>query len=339
MVTMLDVARSAGVSKATVSRVLNGRNVVADAVRERVLQAIAETGYRPNLLARQMATQKTSLIGLVMSSELYDGPWFASMMSGAATRINQSQHQLIFADSKYSADEEREAIDYLLRMRCAGVVIYPEYLSVDELDRLAASSPVPVCVLNRRLPRHPANSVWIDHAHAGQAMMAYLLEQGHRQIAFIAGKAHSWSNGFREAAWRRALVQHGVDPDARRAQGDWTMDSGYRAMQQLLAEPTPFSAVLAANDDMAAGALRALAEAGLQVPADLSVAGFDDAKMGRYLTPALTTLHVPVVEMVEQAIAQLLGEAEAGQAALRGALVVRESVGPPGRGGHPSAHR
>lgn len=327
MVTMQDVADCAGVSKATVSRVLNGKNVVGDALKARVNRAIEETGYRPNLLARQMATQKTSFIGVVMSSTLYDGPYFAAMMSGAASFINQHNRQLIFADSKFSVREEREAIDFLIRLRCEGVVVYPEYLSEQELDDMIESSPVPLFILNRRLERHPRNGIWIDHYHAASEMMDFLIAQGHRRIAFISGKTDSWSNRNRQAAWHDALERHGISYSTTWvAHGDWSLESGYQAMRTLLDSAISVSAILAANDDMALGAIKALMQAAISVPGDISVAGFDNARIGNYVTPSLTTMEIPVVDMVHQAIGRILNNDSTNDREIVGKLILRESV-------------
>ncbi len=329
MVTMQDVANCAGVSKATVSRVLNGKDLVRADLKARVEKAIEETGYRPNLLAQQMAMQKTSFIGFAMSSELYDGPYFASMMSGAATFINQHNHQLIFADSKYSALQEREAIDFLIRMRCAGVVVYPEYLSDQALDEMVESSQVPLYILNRELTRNPQNSVWVDHARAAVEMVDYLLAQGHREIAFISGKTGSRSGSCRLAAWRDGMQRHGAAPDETLLRhGDWSMESGYRATRELLEQSVAFSAILAANDDMALGAIKALTEAGIRVPERVSVAGFDNSRIGNYVSPALTTMEIPVVQMVQAAIGHILGDTSCENSPLSTRLVIRESVAP-----------
>lgn len=329
MVTMQDVANCAGVSKATVSRVLNGKDLVRADLKARVEEAIAQTGYRPNLLAQQMAMQKTSFIGFAMSSELYDGPYFASMMFGAATFINQHNHQLIFADSKFSAEQEREAIDFLMRMRCAGVVVYPEYLTNSALEEMVENASVPLYIINRQLEQHPQHGVWVDHARAAREMVDYLFAQGHREIAFIGGKAGSRSGACRESAWREGMQRHGSVPDeALLCHGDWSMESGYRAARELLARPVAFSAILAANDDMALGAIKALTESGIAVPQRVSVAGFDNSRMGNYVSPSLTTMEIPVVQMVQTAIGRILGENPGDKDALCTRLVVRESVAP-----------
>ena len=136
MTTMLEVAKRAGVSKATVSRVLSGNGYVSQETKDRVFQAIEESGYRPNLLARNLATKRTQTLGLVVTNTLYHGVYFSELLFHAARMTEEKGRQLILADGKHSADEEREAIQYLLDMRCDAVIIYPRFLSVEEMDEI-----------------------------------------------------------------------------------------------------------------------------------------------------------------------------------------------------------
>lgn len=329
MVTMLDVARCAGVSKSTVSRVLNGKDVVREEVKALVYKAIAETGYRPNLLAQQLATKKSSLIGLVITNAVYNGPFFSTLVYNAAKFCEAHDHRLIFADGKQSDEEEMNAIDFLVRMKCAGVMVYARHIPAPQLAKIISESPVPIIVLNQQLAASPDHAVFIDHYRGSEIMMDYLQAQGHRRIAYIRGKMPSPSNMARQQAWQDKLAASGVDDsDALLAQGDWSMESGYRAAQALLAGGQRFSAVLAANDDMALGAIKALKEQGLAVPEAMSVAGFDNANVGRFFTPALTTLDIPIEQMIQTAVERILNtNNDPACTALCGTLVVRESVG------------
>ncbi|HCW45940.1 LacI family DNA-binding transcriptional regulator [Mixta calida] len=329
MVTMLDVARCAGVSKSTVSRVLNGKDVVREEVKALVYKAIEETGYRPNLLAQQLATKKSSMIGLVMTNAVYNGPFFSTLVYNAAKFCEAHNHRLIFADGKQSAEEEMNAIDFLVRMKCAGVMVYARHIPAPQLAKIISESPVPIMALNQRLSALPDNAVFIDHYRGSEIMMDYLQAQGHRRIAYIRGNMLSPSNTARQQAWQDKLNALGVkDTDALLAQGDWSMESGYRAAQALFAQGRTFSAILAANDDMALGAIKALKDQGLAVPEDVSVAGFDNAKVGRFVSPALTTLDIPIEHMIQNAVERILSiKNDPARAALCGTLVVRESVG------------
>ncbi|WGY48718.1 LacI family DNA-binding transcriptional regulator [Vibrio sp. ABG19] len=325
MVTMQDVARRAGVSKSTVSRVLNGKNIVRPEVTQAVFKAIEETGYRPNLLARQLATQKTHFIGFVMTNALYNGPYFSSLVYHAAAFSEQHGHQLVLADGKHSAEDERNAINFLLDMKCAGIVVYPKYLSDRALTEIIQATPTPITVLNRSLEPY---SVTTDHYHSAVMMMEHILQQGHRRIAFIRGSNGSVTGEIRYQAYCDQLAQHGLTPDPQLiVQGNWTPESGYHAAQQLIARKTDFSAVLSGNDDMALGAMKALMELGYTIPQDISIAGFDNIKMGKFVTPSLTSVSVPLEQMIQKGILLALGEKESANAlSLAGELKIRDSI-------------
>lgn len=336
MVTILDVARRAGVSKATVSRALNGKVFVSDDVRARIDKAIEETGYRPNLLARKLATRESNSVGLVITNRLYNGPFFSAMIYQAATLSEAHQRQLILADGKNSSQHERDAITFLMQLRCDAIMIYPKYLSVEELDAIIDQSSVPVVAINRELKRHRARSVFVDHHACSVQMTRYLLEQGHRRIAFITGAPGSPTGERRLAGYLDAQAGAGITPDAALVvPGSWTTESGYEAGRALLAAGISFTCVLAANDDMAIGAAKAFSEAGLRLPDEVSLAGFDDSIIGRYATPALTTMHIPMDEMIGDAV-QILLSPEDRSATPRppyaGTLIIRESVAPPRQG-------
>ncbi|ANR80311.1 transcriptional regulator [Kosakonia sacchari] len=327
MVTILDVARLAGVSKATVSRALNGKVFVREEVKARIMQAIAETGYRPNQLARNLANNKTNSVGLVITNGLYNGPFFSSMIYHAATNSELHSRQLVLADGKHSAQEERDAIDLLLSLRCEAIMIYPKYLSVAELDEIIERNPTPIVVINRELTRHRNQCVFVDHQQSCETMMDYLLAQGHTRIAFVAGSDASPTGESRLAGYRKALRNAGIEPDPQLlVRGSWSTDSGYEAGRELLARNVPFTCVLAGNDDMAIGVAKACYEAGLRLPQDVSLAGFDDSVIGKYYNPSLTTIHVPMEEMIRNAIEMVLLPEAAAICAHRGELVCRESV-------------
>ncbi|QAR45085.1 LacI family transcriptional regulator [Kosakonia cowanii] len=327
MVTILDVARLAGVSKATVSRALNGKVFVREEVKARIMQAIDETGYKPNQLARNLANNKTNSVGLVITNGLYNGPFFSSMIYHAATDSEMHGRQLVLADGKHSVQEERDAIDLLLSLRCEAILIYPKYLTVDELDEIIDTSETPIVVINRELTRNRSQCVFVDHQQSSERMLAYLLAQGHTRIAFVAGSEGSPTGDSRLAGYHQALRNAGIEPDPQLlVRGSWSTDSGYAAGRELLARNVPFSCVLAGNDDMAIGVAKACQEAGLRLPEDVSLAGFDDSVIGKYYNPALTTLHVPMDEMIRHAVAILLLPDETPPRAHQGELVCRESV-------------
>lgn len=328
MVTMLDVANRAGVSKSTVSRVLNGKNIVRPDVAKKVFDAIQETGYRPNLLAQQLATKKTNFIGFVITNELFNGPYFSSLMYHAASYSEKSNHQLVITDGKHSAEDERKAINFLLDMKCAGIIIYPQCLSESEIAQIIESTDTPILMLNREMPSSPEHAITTDHYQSACVMMEHIIEQGHQQIAVIRGKSGSSTDVQRFAAYRDTLLKHKIAYDELRVvQGDWTMESGYTSAQELLANDVAFTAVVSENDDMAIGAMKAFLEKGYKLPQDISIVGFDNSKVGEFLTPSLTSVSVPLEQMTQKAILKIVGDSEQADAIdTTGSLVIRDSV-------------
>ncbi|MBJ2148663.1 LacI family DNA-binding transcriptional regulator [Vibrio sp. IB15] len=328
MVTMLDVANRAGVSKSTVSRVLNGKNIVRPDVAKKVFDAIQETGYRPNLLAQQLATKKTNFIGFVITNELFNGPYFSSLMYYAASYSEKSNHQLVITDGKHSAEDERKAINFLLDMKCAGIIIYPQCLSESKIAQSIESTDTPILVLNREMPSKPEHAITTDHYRSACLMVEHIIEQGHTEIAVIRGKAGSSTDEQRYQAYQDVLTKHGIELNQSNvAQGNWTMESGYRAAQSLVERKASFTAILSENDDMAIGAIKALTELGYSLPQDISIVGFDNSKVGEFLTPSLTSVSVPLEQMTQKAILQIVGDSEHADAIdTTGSLVIRDSV-------------
>lgn len=331
MTTMLEVAKLAGVSKATVSRVLSGKGYVGAAARERVFKAIEESGYRPNLLARQLATQQSQTIGLVMTNTLYNGSYFSELLSHAAQLTEEHGRQLLLADGKHSAAEEREAIEFLLDLRCDAVIIYPRFLSADELDAIVMNHRQPIMVLNRRLRKNVSHCIYADHRAASLAAVEQLIALGHRDIAFITGAPGSPTAVERLSGYKDALAKHAIAlNDALVVEGKWTPESGADAASTLLARGATFSALVASNDNMAIGAIRRLHDAGLRLPEQVSVTGFDDIPTAPYTMPSLSSVKLPITGMVKETINKLLfmldgGEFSAG-GAFTGELILRESV-------------
>ncbi len=331
MTTMQEVAKLAGVSKATVSRVLSGKGYVGKAARERVFKAIEESGYRPNLLARQLATQQSQTIGLVMTNTLYNGSYFSELLAQAAHMAEDHGRQLLLADGKHSAAQEREAIEFLLDLRCDALVIYPRFLSADELDEIVMSHRQPIMVLNRRLRKNVSHCIFADHRAASQAAVEQLIRRGHRDIAFITGAQGSPTAIERLSGYKDALAKQAIAlNDALIVEGKWTPESGAEAVTQLLDNGASFSALVASNDNMATGAIKRLHDAGFALPEQVSVIGFDDIPVAPFTVPSLSSVKVPVSDMVKDTINKLLfmldGGAFNASSAFTGELILRESV-------------
>jgi len=331
MTTMLEVAKRAGVSKATVSRVLSGNGYVGQETKDRVFKAIEESGYRPNLLARNLAAKRTQTLGLVVTNTLYHGVYFSELLFHAARMTEEKGRQLILADGKHSADEEREAIQYLLDMRCDAIIIYPRFLSVDEMDEIVEKQEQPIMVLNRRLRKNSSHCVWSDHKASCQDAVSQLIEMGHRDIAFITGSLDSPTGIERLSGYREALAQHGIPlRDELLVEGKWTPESGAAGVVTLLARKETFTALVASNDDMAIGALKQLHNSGIASPGEVSVIGFDDVSIAPYTVPSLSSVRIPVTEMIKETISRLIFMLDGGeftsQQAFPGELILRDSV-------------
>lgn len=328
---MTDVARLAGVSHQTVSRVLNGHPNVREQTRLRVRAAIAELGYRPNRAARTLATGRSQVIGVVaLSSTLY-GP--ASMLSAFEQAANGSGFA-VSVGSVRTLDRRSiaDAVGRHLDQRVAGVVVIAPVVSANEaLDGLPPD--VPLVTIDGDPERHGA-LVTVDQEVGGFAATNCLLEAGHRTVWHVTGPADWFDSAGRVQGWRRALIEAGAEMPPL-IPADWTAASGYRA-GQVLARMSEVTAVFAANDHLALGILCALSERGRRVPADISVVGFDDVPEAAFLIPPLTTVRPDFGAVARESLALLLRQIESGETTqerrtIVPALVTRDSVAPPRR--------
>ncbi|MEQ9947605.1 LacI family DNA-binding transcriptional regulator [Pectobacterium aroidearum] len=313
MSTMQEVAKKAGVSKATVSRVLSGKGYTSEETKALVYQAIEETGYRPNLLARNLATSKSACIGLVVTNTLYNGSYFNELLSQAAKKLEDNGRQLILVDGKHSADEERAAIQFLLGLRCDAIIIYPRFLSVDEMDDIIEKHKQPIMVVNRKLRKHQSHCICCDHKGSSYNATQHLIARGHREIAFITGSLDSPTAIERLSGYKEALTAANIAVrDELIVKGKWTPRCGSLAITTLRDNRVSFSAVLASNDDMAIGAIKALDDAGIAVPHDVSVVGFDDIPTAPFLKPSLSSVKDPVSDMINEVINRLIAMLDGG---------------------------
>jgi DNA-binding LacI/PurR family transcriptional regulator len=329
MVTMLDVAIRAGVSKATVSRVLNGTGQVKKSTHEEVYKAMDELGYRPNFLAQSLANKRSNSIGLVVSN--FDGPYFGRLLRQAAKLIEASGKHLIVTDGHDTPEDELQAVRLLADRRCDAIILYTRFMSETALMELVDNLPVPVMVINRDLPQARERCVFFEQQQAAFSAVDYLIQQGHHEIACITGPIATPTAQARLAGYQQALEHHQLKFDeALVAYGDSSVAGGYQSCRNLLASNASFSALFSNNDDMAIGAMKALNEVGKHLPQDVSLFGFDDEPSAAYLQPALSTVYLPIDTMIETAIAQAFrlinGEEVQPLAPFVGELKLRESV-------------
>jgi DNA-binding LacI/PurR family transcriptional regulator len=326
---MSDVARVAGVSHQTVSRVLNDHPSVRPETRERVLAAITATGYRRNTAARALVTRRTGTIGVVTSGSALFGPTSTLIAIENAAR-DAGRFVSVATVARWEGEAMRRALEHFLDQGVDGVVVVAGHDdAVDAVRRFA--SPVPVVMVGPpALPGPGPRTVAVDQYAGARAAVRHLLDLGHRHVTHVAGPAHWLDARRRTSGWEDELRAAGVEPGAALA-SDWSADSGYRAGRRLIAEGLP-TAVFAANDQLALGLLHALAEGGVRVPGDVSVVGFDDVDGAAHFVPPLTTVRQGFHELGARCLAMVLelidgGDPHADEVPPQ--LVVRESTGAP----------
>jgi DNA-binding LacI/PurR family transcriptional regulator len=325
---MADVARRAGVSQQTVSRVLNGHPNVSPATKADVLAAIRELGYRPNAAARTLVTGKTNVLGVISFDTTLYGP--ASMLYGIERAAHPEYFVAIASLPGFDRRSLTQAVDRFLGQAVAGIiVIAPQTEAVEALAGLAARIPL-VAVGSDSTAAVP--SAKIDN-EAGAAMATrHLLDLGHRTVYHISGPDSWFDARDRVNGWRQALSAAGA-PEPEMLRGDWSARSGYEIGLRLAMSPE-VTAVFCANDSMALGFLRAAAERGRELPRDLSVVGFDDFPEAAYFWPPLTTVRQDFgalgAQALESLLVQIMAGGEAGSSTpIMPDLIVRFSSAPP----------
>jgi LacI family transcriptional regulator len=298
--TIHDVAAAAGVSVATVSRVLNRKEIVREATTNQVLEAAKSLRYVPNVAARSLSIRRSQTIGIVLPD--MHGEFFSEVIRGIDLAARRERYHVLVSGSHSDVAEMVEVLE-AMHGRVDGVLVMAPDVAPEALgERLPPE--LPVVLLNSSDERHRA--ITIDNYGGAHAMMQHLAELGHERIAFICGPGNNADARDRLRGYRHAMRAHGRDViRTLEIAGDFTESSGHEAAGRALAlEPRP-TAIFAANDSMAVGALTALREAGIAVPGEISVVGFDDIPVARYVTPALTTIRVDIAELGRRAFAVL----------------------------------
>jgi LacI family transcriptional regulator len=330
-VTITDVARAVGTSKKTVSRVLNNDPNVSAAMRQSVLAAIAELNYRPLTSARSLATNRSFMIGL-----LYDNrsPSYIMEVQAGVLAACEAQHYSMMVQPLIStaADFVERVEDILSRHRPDGLILTPPLTDNPQLLDCLRKQGVPFASI---APRHPEAciGVMLREREAAAAMVDHLVTLGHRRIAHIIGDLEHGAGIWRLAGYRDGLERAGLQEDpASMVQGRFSFESGVAAMRQLLALPLRPTAVFAGDDDMAVGAIWAAAEAGVSIPGEMSICGFDDTTIATQVWPPLTTIHQPVREMgrraTEELLRRVLNKGEASMVEVDYRMRIRASTAP-----------
>jgi DNA-binding LacI/PurR family transcriptional regulator len=311
--TLEAVAARAGVSRSTVSRVVNGQTTVTSDIRELVMRAVNELGYVPNGAARNLATQRTNSVALVVSESPHrvfsDDPMFSTVIRSASLELEAVNKQVVLLLAG-SPESHARVENYVAGGHVDGVMLVSSH-GADPLPVALTRLRVPVISYGRPAVPVPMPYVDTDQVDGAATAVRHLLERGRRRIATIAGPLDMIGGQDRLTGYRDVLR----DSDRRSiiAVGDFTRESGAVAMRQLLADDPDIDAVFAANDLMAIGAMHALRQAGRRIPDDVAIVGFDDIEGARYTDPPLTTIHNPHAEQAAAMVGLLLGLLEGEQ--------------------------
>lgn len=335
--TLEEVARLAGVSRSTVSRVINNHPHVRSETRERVWQAIHKSGYQPHAVARSLVTKRTQIIGMVIPeavTTLFTDPFFPILVRGATNACNAHRYQLMLSLFAASADQQ-EMYQHFLRSGYLDGVIVASASVDDPLISDLLRDQVPFVSVGRH-PNRRVHSVDVDNVGGARMVVEHLIRLGYRRIATITGRSDMTAGQDRLEGYRQALEAHSIPVEQGLVvEGDFTESSGMVSMQRLLSASP--SAVFVASDMMAIGALKALRQAGRQVPQDIALVSFDDIPIASAIEPALTTVRQPIERMGSMAVEVLLSlvesspeeEAPVHRIVLPTELVIRTSCGSP----------
>lgn len=309
-VSIRDVANRSGVSIATVSNVLNNRCHVSDALRERVLRAVDELDYIANPIARSMRSSKTYAVGVIVVD--LNCIFFAPLLKGIRNVMSKAGYSVTIYDSNYDAEVEKRYVRMMKNNLVDGLVLagLSDAGNRHFYEQLAREDPgrdFPIISLESDLCDIGIDSVFIDNEEAARTATNHLIELGCHRIVHIKAPQAAGSHNLRFMGYRKALHRAGIAYDAAmEMEGDFSAISGYNAVQSLMRSGVPFDGIFAANDQMAVGALRALCNAGIQVPEDVKVVGFDNTFIASIVNPALTTIKAPIYKMGVAAAKQLL---------------------------------
>lgn len=338
-ITIKDVAREAGVSVASVSRALNDHGGVTAETQRRVREVASRLRYVPHSAARSLITRRTQTVGALLP-DLY-GEFFSELIRGIDLAARARGLHLLVSSSHGNADEAATALR-AMQGRVDGMLILSPHVDADFLQTNLPDG-LPAVLLNSAVESPDYAVLNVDNYAGAKAMARHLLSLGYGDVAFIAGPEENFDAQQRDRGYRAAMAEHAPRAPLNIVAGDFTEESGHLAGVQLLAQPVPPRAVFAANDMMAVGCLQAFKEAGVRVPQDIALAGFDDIPIARYVTPSLSTVRVRIVDLGRHAVARLTALVEKEQEASANAdtldceIIIRDSCGAPA-GGTVSEH-
>ena len=340
--TLVDIAKQAGVSRSTASRVVNDDPNVNENVRKRVQEVIEATGYHPHAAARSLASRRSWMIGLVLPrtvSTFFTDPYFPRLTQGVAQACNQHNYTLgLFLVG--TIDDEKHLFPRISRKGLLdGILLQTGRMGDKLIDRLV-NSDIPMVVVGRPFKDNGVSYIDVDNVKATYQAVDHLIQLGYKRIGTITGLMNSTAGIDRKEGYLRVISEHGLEMDERLiAEGDFSEQSGYKAMEKLL--PAKPDAVFAASDTMAIGAIRFAREMGLRVPEDLAVIGFDDLPIASLSDFQLTTVRQPIVQFGAKAVETLIDLIENGikpsrRIIMDTELIIRDSCGSSKKNGYMS---
>jgi LacI family transcriptional regulator len=330
MATMKDIARLAGVSTSTVSHVINHSRFVSEEIAQRVNQAAKELGYTPSALARSLKTNRTKTIGMLVTTS--SNPFFSEVVKGVENSCYQQGYNLILCNTEGNHQRMIESINTLLQKRVDGVILMCTTLIGEKIDIFDRYPDVPVVVMDWGPVLFNSDKIQDNSFQGGYQATRYLIDSGHQNIGCITGPLNRPQADMRYQGFKQAMVDAGLSirPDWV-IESDFECEGGYQAFHTLLECDELPQAIFVCNDMMAMGVINAANEKGINIPQDLSIIGYDDIHIAKFMTPPLTTMHQPKYRLGQVAVETLLkkldktaGEIELVQ--LEPSLVVRKSV-------------
>ncbi|WP_044555753.1 LacI family DNA-binding transcriptional regulator [Shewanella piezotolerans] len=304
MATIYDVSVLAGVSLATVSRVMNKNAKVSEKTLKKVQDAMDQLGYRPNAIAQSLASNRSNSVGILVS-ELH-GPFYGSMLSGIEAELRGSQKHAIIAAGHSEEETEKEGIEFLISRRCDALILHVEAVSDEYLVDLVKNE-VPIVLINRFIPAIADNCISLNNELGGYLAAKAILEQGHKEVAYISGPNWKMDASDRLKGHKKALQEFNVTYNPKLTyEGDYQEVGGSDGLEYLLNSKQPFTAVICANDEMASGAMTFAREHRISIPKELSIIGFDNIILAQYIYPKLTTIDYPIKQMGQMAARWIL---------------------------------
>ncbi|WP_065187518.1 LacI family DNA-binding transcriptional regulator [Shewanella woodyi] len=299
MATIYDVSVLAGVSLATVSRVMNKNTNVSEKTKKKVQDAMDQLGYRPSSIAQSLASNRSNSIGVLVSQ--LDGPFYGPMMTEIETALRDANKHVIIAAGHSNETQEKEAVEFLLDRGCDALILDVEALSDEYIINLCQQS-TPIVLINRFISEIEERCIYLNNALGGYLATKHVLSQGHTQLAYIAGPQFKSDARERLEGHKQALAEFEVTFDETLFfEGNFREPSGVSAMEFLLKQDKQFTCVISANDQMASGAIAVSLERDISVPKQLSFIGYDNSPFPKYISPKLSTVSNPIQEMGKMA--------------------------------------